>query len=107
VVFLGFRAPGRAGLTGTLGAIFSVTGKTEVLFGIPDNFHKIGFGSSDSARFGRMPTQMPEPCKKFSKRMPLNEKFLKHLPSCPNCRAVLAYLRWDATMRVWIHRHRN
>jgi hypothetical protein len=39
--------------------------------------------------------------------MPLNEKFLKHLPSCPECRAVIAYLDWDSGMMLWVHRHRT
>jgi hypothetical protein len=55
----------------------------------------------------RTAAPMPKACKKFSKRMPLNDKFLKHLPNCPECRAVFAYLYWDATMLAWIHRHRN
>jgi hypothetical protein len=55
----------------------------------------------------RTAAPMPQGCKRFSKRMPLNDKFLKHLPDCPECKAVFAYLYWDATILAWIHRHRN
>jgi hypothetical protein len=38
------------------------------------------------------PEPIPRPCKRFSKRACLNERFLKHLPICSACRAVVLYL---------------
>jgi hypothetical protein len=54
-----------------------------------------------------MATTMPKPCERYSKRMPLNEKFVEHLPNCAECKAVLAYLDWFPAMRLWLHRHRT
>jgi hypothetical protein len=34
-----------------------------------------------------MSSPEPKPCKHFFKRIPLNERFLKHLPTCEACRA--------------------
>jgi hypothetical protein len=39
--------------------------------------------------------------------MPSNEDFFKHLPACPKCRAVIAYLKRDLELRLWMHHHRN
>jgi hypothetical protein len=33
-----------------------------------------------------MSSPEPKPCKHFSKRIPLNERFLKHPPACEACR---------------------
>jgi hypothetical protein len=35
----------------------------------------------------------PKPCKRYSKRIPLNGKFLAHLPGCDACRRLVLYLR--------------
>jgi len=35
---------------------------------------------------------VPRPCKRFSNRPCLNERFLKHLPACAACRAVVLFL---------------
>jgi hypothetical protein len=54
-----------------------------------------------------MAEPMPKPCKGYAKRMVWSDRFIKHLPNCPKCRAVLAYLRSDSALRAWLHKHRN
>ena len=49
----------------------------------------------------------PKPCEKFRKRICLNERFLKHLPTCPECKAFMAYLRHDSDSHIWLRKHRN
>ena len=34
---------------------------------------------------------IPKPCKRFSKRIPLNAKFVAHLPDCEACKAVVIF----------------
>jgi len=37
-----------------------------------------------------MITAAPKPCKRFSKRPALNQRFIKHFPNCDACKAVVA-----------------
>ena len=39
--------------------------------------------------------------------MPTSAKFFAHLPNCPACRAVLAYLQGDSALRLYAYKHRN
>jgi len=55
----------------------------------------------------RMAEPMPKSCKRFSKRMPMNARFLAHLPTCEASKAVLAYLQRDLELRNFLHKSRN
>lgn len=48
----------------------------------------------------------PKPCKRF-RRVPSSDRFMAHWPKCPDCRAVIEYLRLDASLRLYMHMHRN
>jgi hypothetical protein len=48
----------------------------------------------------------PKPCKKFS-RMPSSAKFFAHLPNCPACQAVIAYLQRGSELRLYAFKSRN
>ena len=50
---------------------------------------------------------IPRPCKRFSKRRCLNERFLKHLPICPAWLAVILYLEKQSQIDRYVHQHRN
>jgi hypothetical protein len=48
----------------------------------------------------------PQPCRRF-KHMNITPAFMKHLPKCAACRAVIAHLNHESDIVMWIHRHRN
>jgi hypothetical protein len=48
----------------------------------------------------------PQPCPRF-KRMLVTKNFLRHLPNCSSCKAVIAYLERESNIHAWIHKHRN
>jgi hypothetical protein len=54
-----------------------------------------------------MSSPEPKPCKHFSKRIPLNERFLKHLPGCSACGAVILYLEKQSQIDRHVYRNRN
>jgi hypothetical protein len=39
--------------------------------------------------------------------MPMNARFLAHLPTCEASKAVLAYLQRDLELRNFLHKSRN
>jgi hypothetical protein len=53
-----------------------------------------------------MAASAPKPCKRF-KRMPLNKKFLQHIPGCDDCKAVVAYLCRESELDMFQWKHRN
>jgi hypothetical protein len=53
-----------------------------------------------------MATAAPKPCKRF-KRMPLNDKFLKHLLGCDDCKAVVAYLCRESELYIFRSKPRS
>src|SRR6266446_6159221 len=53
----------------------------------------------------KMPQPEPRPCEKFRKRICLNERFLTHLPTRPECKAVVAYLWRDSALRIWLRKY--
>src|SRR5580693_5029876 len=44
----------------------------------------------------------PQPCRRF-KHMKITPAFLKHLPRCPACKAVIAHLNRESDILVWMH----
>jgi len=61
----------------------------------------------DERQYAVTPEPVPRPCKRFSKRPCLNERFLKHLPTCAACRAVIAYLEKQLQIDTYVYRNRN
>jgi hypothetical protein len=47
---------------------------------------------SDKRQYAVTPEPVSRPCLRFSKRPCLNERFIKHLPTCAECRAVVEYV---------------
>jgi hypothetical protein len=47
-----------------------------------------------------------QPCRRF-KHMNITPAFLKHLPKCSACKAVIAHLNRESEMLVWVLKHRN
>lgn len=62
---------------------------------------------SDKRQYPVTPEPVPRPCKRFSKRPCLNERLLKHLPTCPACRAVILYLEKQSQIDGYVYQHRN
>jgi hypothetical protein len=58
-------------------------------------------------RLAAVITAEPKPCARFSKRIPLNEKFLAHLPNCAACKAVILHLERRSQLDLFRHKHRN
>ena len=57
----------------------------------------------------KLPTdsnQQPQPCRRF-KHMKITPAFMKHLPKCFACEAVIAHLNCESDILVWMHKHRN
>jgi hypothetical protein len=48
----------------------------------------------------------PQPSRRF-KHMNPTPAFMKHLPTCEKCQAVIAYSERDLEMLVWLREHRN
>ncbi len=62
---------------------------------------------SNRREYAVTPKPIPRPCKRFSKRPCLNEPFLRHLPTCAACRAVIAYLDHQSDIDMHLYRNRN
>jgi hypothetical protein len=56
---------------------------------------------------GGMHKATPKPCKRFSKRIPVNDKFIAHLPECEACRAVVEYLVRESERDLFLKKSRN
>jgi hypothetical protein len=41
------------------------------------------------------------------KQMNVTPAFLRHLPKCTACKAVIAHLKRESDMLIWVHKHRN
>jgi hypothetical protein len=48
----------------------------------------------------------PQPCRRF-KHMNPTPAFMKHLPKCAACKAVIAHLNHESDILTWLHMHRN
>jgi hypothetical protein len=64
-------------------------------------------GRSNNCQYAVAPEPVPRPCKRFSRRPTLHERFLKHLPTCSACRAVIEYLEKQSRIDKFVHEHRN
>jgi hypothetical protein len=62
---------------------------------------------SDRRRYAVIPEPIPRPCKRFSKRPTLNDRFLKHLPNCPACRATIEYFERQSQINEYVYQSRN
>jgi hypothetical protein len=62
---------------------------------------------SNNRQYAVTPEPVPRPCKRFSKRPCLNERFLKHLPTCAACGAVVEYLDHPSDIDMHVYRNRN
>ena len=62
---------------------------------------------SNDHRYAVSPAPAPRPCRRFSKRAPFNQRFLKHLPTRTACRAVTAYLDKQSRIDMHVYRNRN
>jgi hypothetical protein len=62
---------------------------------------------SNRRQYAVTPEPVPRPCKRFSKRPCLNKRFLKHLPTCAECRAVIVYLDHQSDIDMYVYRNRN
>ena len=49
----------------------------------------------------------PLPCRRYSKRMPTNAKFIAHLRTCKDCKALIAYLNREAELSLYFYKHRH
>jgi hypothetical protein len=58
-------------------------------------------------RSGNDDQSEPRPCNRYAKRLPLNAKFIAHMPSCDACKAVVAYLKKESEINLYSYRNRN
>lgn len=62
---------------------------------------------SDGHQYAVTFEPVPRPCKQFSKRPTLSDRFLKHLPNCPVYRATIEYFKRQSQIDRYVHQSRN
>jgi hypothetical protein len=66
------------------------------LSGIKATFATPNTGYRASARLKAWLSRSQSRVKRYAKRMVWNDRFIRHLPTCEACKAVIAYLRSDS-----------
>ncbi len=62
---------------------------------------------SDRRRYAVIPNQFLVRASDSQNEPTLNDRFLKHLPNCPACRATIEYFERQSQINEYVHQSRN